>query len=1032
MPVGTALNHNHYNLLSEDMPSPPNSPTHPGVVLSASGVSVSSISTTTTATTAVNPSPAQQVASFRASPPKRPATNVTSAAAAAAHLHAKAVLQQQEYTAQLYNTSFLNSPNATPVQSPRHSTARSHQRRSKEVVQQHQPTYAHSHLQPTHQYAQYQHVAPAPAPAPAPVAPVPQQNHNPPAVNGADLTARAQPLVGTVIEGDLKLLDIIGSGSFAVVFLAEHLYRRTRYAVKCMFKDGLDDLQLAAQRREAAMLAKLKMHPNIIHLHKVIDAPTCLLLVLEFCELDLYEAITQQGGFPDDVVKEVFAQLADAILHCHRNNIYHRDLKPENVLISPDYRIKLADFGLATTHAYSNEHGCGSVRYMAPETLDNRTMIPYSASANDCWSLGVILVNLLFGKNPWHQASLSDPIFGAYVGHNPNVLRDHFGLSREFDSILRGVFCAESIRCTVEELRDRVLNCRRFTDGGNEPAPVPAAVPAPVTAPVSTPAPAPAVATKVPSPVVEPAPAPTPAPVTVVVKELKGTEYPSPPASHSSAQQDVVPAKPQEEAKHVAEDDSVYEFEIQQTTSEKLVAPDEDFEDIPPFEEERLHRHSRSSSWMSASQDDSDSPCSVQEDAEDEQEVYEMGVMNLTSGRVSRMGMEPGVYTTEEEEESSERDECSTPVPCRAQLDEKNVPREDEDEFVDADEGTRTPRPLSSAGGADGSETTVVGSPKFDALDEQAEDAIVEAPQTNGQRRGSETETGTAVGTPIAPGWAGLDGNEGTANVRKQDEPVEHQHHRIGVWRVEVMRRGTEVVEKVRRTVKEVGSQVKEAGVHAAESVPKRWSLKPHKEHNKDKEVVHNDASTAEEESKIKVEEQEVEEHIRERKDWKADVNEAVEWSRRVAARTREWSSATLGRSTLVESPTEEKPYGGTLRHWKVPEYLQHLRKRTDQEEAVVTPEAVREDEIRGTRERVWSAASAASTRARTTVEGAKERVVSFGEGAKERVVSFGEGAKERVQSFLKREKEGMVFGRAGGEKKRTGWGWVLGRSRVN
>ena len=156
---------------------------------------------------------------------------------------------------------------------------------------------------------------------------------------------------------------------------------------------------------------------------------------------DLYEALTTLGGFPEPVIKDVFCQIADAVSHCHTRGYYHRDIKPENLLISvADKRIKLADFGLATNESWSTDYGCGSARYIAPECFapkirhslsnnpnyqqhqrqaDNSHLIPlyhgYLPALNDVWALGVILINLIFGRNPWLEATHKDPLFVAYL-----------------------------------------------------------------------------------------------------------------------------------------------------------------------------------------------------------------------------------------------------------------------------------------------------------------------------------------------------------------------------------------------------------------------------------------------------------------------------------------------------------------------------------------------------------------------------------------------------------------------------------------
>ncbi|KAK6094460.1 Serine/threonine protein kinase [Batrachochytrium dendrobatidis] len=252
------------------------------------------------------------------------------------------------------------------------------------------------------------------------------------------LNPKAQ--LGSVIdEGRIKLMSILGEGSFAVVFLGKDLQTQTSYAVKCLYKTGLTDHQLSLQLREASQLQTLADHPNIVKLYKTIQTRDCLFLVLERCRTDLFDAIMRHDGFAEPTARRLFAQLADAVAMSHSKRIYHRDLKPENVLVTypgdiyaeQDLIVKLTDFGLATTDAVSTEFGCGSVRYMAPECLAGdaewrrnapahiikslAAPVAYSPPANDVWSLGIILINLLTGKNPWVEPSAKDKHYQAHI-----------------------------------------------------------------------------------------------------------------------------------------------------------------------------------------------------------------------------------------------------------------------------------------------------------------------------------------------------------------------------------------------------------------------------------------------------------------------------------------------------------------------------------------------------------------------------------------------------------------------------------------
>ncbi|KAI9350863.1 hypothetical protein BDR26DRAFT_1003673 [Obelidium mucronatum] len=314
-------------------------------------------------------------------------------------------------------------------------------------------------------------------------------------------------LIDAVGRHAVRIQSVIGTGSFAHVYLAESValggeadFVPEKRAVKRLFKAGLDERQLLLQRQEAEVMKAMAPHPNVIQLLATVEDEQCLYLVMEYCELDLYEAITQQGGFPEDVVKEVFVQIADSVLHCHSSGFYHRDLKPENCLISTaNYKVKLADFGLTTTDEWSTELGCGSVRYMAPECFELTHNTPegatpgqpvpppakslpvppgvlnggYSPAANDVWALGVILLNLLFGKNPWFEAHMTDQIFSAFAISNPNVLRHQFNLTLQFDAILRRVFELDPRRrCSVLDLKQMVESCTQFVEQDPPPAAV--------------------------------------------------------------------------------------------------------------------------------------------------------------------------------------------------------------------------------------------------------------------------------------------------------------------------------------------------------------------------------------------------------------------------------------------------------------------------------------------------------------------------------------------------------------------------------
>jgi serine/threonine protein kinase len=173
------------------------------------------------------------------------------------------------------------------------------------------------------------------------------------------------------------------------------------------------------------------------------------------------------------MVKSIFLQILDAVNFCHMIGIYHRDLKPENILVTNGGNtVKLADFGLATTERITSDYGCGSTFYMSPECQQTtpRPFASYASAPNDVWSLGVILVNLTCGRNPWKRACFEDSTFRAYM-RDRSFLNTILPISDELNGILARIFEPDpSQRITLPELKDAILACGQFTNVSPSPS----------------------------------------------------------------------------------------------------------------------------------------------------------------------------------------------------------------------------------------------------------------------------------------------------------------------------------------------------------------------------------------------------------------------------------------------------------------------------------------------------------------------------------------------------------------------------------
>ncbi|KAK3811149.1 MAG: kinase-like domain-containing protein, partial [Benniella sp.] len=218
----------------------------------------------------------------------------------------------------------------------------------------------------------------------------------------------------------LTLVSALGAGSYAVVYLAKEVASGTLYALKCLGKDKLTEEEVTIQKNEVVIHTSLPKHKNIIHLFNMFETTDHLFLLLEYSSgMDMYHWISMRSDRSDPisgepyspkarftVIKSIFDQVLEGVAQVHQCGVGHRDLKPENFLIEfvdGQYLVKLTDFGLATTDPESEEFECGSKPYMSFECR-NGVDLKYDVQKSDMWSLGIILINLLYHRCPW-----SDP-----------------------------------------------------------------------------------------------------------------------------------------------------------------------------------------------------------------------------------------------------------------------------------------------------------------------------------------------------------------------------------------------------------------------------------------------------------------------------------------------------------------------------------------------------------------------------------------------------------------------------------------------
>ena len=258
------------------------------------------------------------------------------------------------------------------------------------------------------------------------------------------------PLSSGAQLGSYEVIGLLGSGGMGHVYKARDTRLDRLVAIKIV-----NDQFSARFEREARAVAALN-HPNVCTLYDI--GPNYL--VMEFVEGRSLAAHLREGPIADDAVLRYGIQIAEALAVAHAKGIVHRDLKPENVLITPDDRVKLMDFGLAymtpplsgppddavTTYAPAvTQPGTvmGTFPYMSPEQVRGENAEPTS----DIFSLGSLLYEAITGRRAFARPSAAETM-AAILKDEPARLDSQ----PELDSIVR--------RCLAKDARQRFQTAR--------------------------------------------------------------------------------------------------------------------------------------------------------------------------------------------------------------------------------------------------------------------------------------------------------------------------------------------------------------------------------------------------------------------------------------------------------------------------------------------------------------------------------------------------------------------------------------------
>ena len=213
--------------------------------------------------------------------------------------------------------------------------------------------------------------------------------------------ARSDMLIDTVFDSRYRILERLGAGGMANVYLAEDIELGRRVAIKILNdRYAHDEAFVERFRREATAAAGLS-HPNIVSIYDRGEAEGTYYIAMELIEgRNLKELIRASGRLRPAQAIAHTRQILAALRFAHRNGIVHRDIKPHNILIGHEERLKVADFGIARAGASQmTEAGSimGTAQYLSPEQARGG----HVTATADIYSVGVVLYEMLTGDVPF-------------------------------------------------------------------------------------------------------------------------------------------------------------------------------------------------------------------------------------------------------------------------------------------------------------------------------------------------------------------------------------------------------------------------------------------------------------------------------------------------------------------------------------------------------------------------------------------------------------------------------------------------------
>jgi serine/threonine-protein kinase len=205
----------------------------------------------------------------------------------------------------------------------------------------------------------------------------------------------------TVFANRYHIISKLGAGGMGVVYHAHDLKLEYEVALKMIRHEHLADAQIRKWLYQEVKLARAISHHNVAHIYDLGEWEDHEFFSMEYIDgQTLQQRLQNQGPMPWPEGKQVLRQICQGLLAAHQVGVIHRDLKPSNIMLAPQGRVVLVDFGIAQQSTTGTDAPllkmAGTPKYVAPEVLSNG---PIDHRA-DIYSLGIVAIEIFCGLLP--------------------------------------------------------------------------------------------------------------------------------------------------------------------------------------------------------------------------------------------------------------------------------------------------------------------------------------------------------------------------------------------------------------------------------------------------------------------------------------------------------------------------------------------------------------------------------------------------------------------------------------------------------